>query len=69
MAAGAVRLTVSAEGFAPQTVICVVRGGETYEARIVLEIATAVTEVTVTPPTFEIAEISILLNGREPRSK
>jgi Carboxypeptidase regulatory-like domain len=57
VAAGTVRLTVSAEGFAPQTVIYVVRAGETFEApRIVLEIATAVTEVTVTPPTFEIAE-------------
>jgi len=57
VAAGTVRLTVSAEGFAPQTVICVVRAGETFEVpRIVLEIATAVTEVTVTPPTFEIAE-------------
>ena len=60
IAPGSFRLTIAAEGFATQTFDGNLRSGESYVVpRIVLTIATAVTEIRVVPSQFEVAEEQI----------
>src|SRR4029077_20672811 len=60
VAPGSFRLTITSEGFATQAFDGNLRSGESYAVpRIVLTIATAVTEIRVVPSQFEIAEEQI----------
>ena len=60
VAPGSFRLTITSEGFATQAFDGNLRPGESYVVpRIVLAIATAVTEIRVVPSRFEIAEEQI----------
>jgi hypothetical protein len=60
VAPGAFRLTIASAGFATQTIAGNLKAGENDEvAQVTLAIATNVTEVRVTPPTFEVAEAQI----------
>ena len=60
VAPGAFQLTIASAGFATQTIAGNLKAGENDEvAQVTLAIATNVTEVRVTPPTFEVAEAQI----------
>jgi len=60
VAPGAFQLTIASAGFATQTIAGNLKAGENEEvAQVTLAIATNVTEVRVTPPTFEVAEAQI----------
>ena len=60
VAPGSFRLTITSEGFATQAFDGNLHSGESYVVpRIVLTIATAVTEIRVVPSQFEIAEEQI----------
>jgi hypothetical protein len=60
VAPGAFQLTIVSAGFATQTIAGNLKAGEDDEvAQVTLAIATKVTEVRVTPPTFEVAEAQI----------
>jgi hypothetical protein len=60
IAPGSFHLTITSEGFATQAFDGNLRSGESYVVpRIVLTIATAVTEIRVVPSQFEIAEEQI----------
>jgi Carboxypeptidase regulatory-like domain len=59
-AAGPVHLAIAAAGFAPQELSANANPGENLAVpQITLLVATLVTEVKVTPPTFEIAQAEI----------
>jgi len=66
VAPGSFHLTISAEGFAAQTFDGDLRSGESYVVpRIVLAIATAVTQIRVVPSQFEVAEEQIKEQERQ----
>jgi hypothetical protein len=60
IAPGPFQLTITAEGFASQTISGVLQPGDNYEApQVSLRVASAVTAVQVEPPRAEIAEAQI----------
>ena len=63
---GPFQLTITSPGFAPQTFSGTLRSGETYAVpRIALIVASASTEMRVTPPTVDIAQDEIKIEEQQ----